>query len=94
MCPARNAVPGRVGESDAVFYAYAAPEPEGFKTARIAPAAAFYNRDLGEYLLKYEDMRTAPSPRAALLEFARSTYDAGASLAGWDRPALERREGI
>ena len=85
--------PGSVGVSDAAFYAYAAPEPPGFKTAKAAPAAAFYSRDLGEFLLKYEDMRTAPSPRAALLDFARSTYDAGASLGQWDRPALERHEG-
>jgi hypothetical protein len=86
--------PGTVGVSDAAFYAYVAPEPPGFKTAKAAPPAAFYSRDLGEFILKYEDMRTAPSPRAALLDFARSTYDAGASLAQWDRPALERHEGV
>jgi hypothetical protein len=86
--------PGREGMSDAVFYAYAAPEPAGFKTALVGPPSAFYNHDLNEFLLNYEDMRAAPSPGDALLEFARSTYDAGASLAGWDRQALERRSGI
>jgi Family of unknown function (DUF5996) len=86
--------PGSAGVSDAVFYAYAAPEPPGFKTAKVAPPAAFYSRELGEFILKYEDMRTAPSPRAALLDFARSTYEAGASLAEWDRSALERHERI
>jgi hypothetical protein len=84
--------PGRVGVSDAVFYAYAAPEPPGFKTARVGPPAAFYSSDLNEFFLKYEDMRTAASPRAALLEFARTTYEAAASLGAWDRLALERQE--
>jgi hypothetical protein len=86
--------PGRVGVSDAVFYAYAAPEPPGFKTARIGPPPAFYTTDLNEFLLKYDDMRTAASPRAALLEFARTTYEATASLGGWDRLALERQENV
>ena len=86
--------PGRVGVSDAVFYAYAAPEPLGFKTARIGPPAAFYTSDLNEFFLKYEDMRTAASPRAALLEFARTTYEATESLGGWDRVALERQENV
>jgi hypothetical protein len=84
--------PGRVGVSDAVFYAYAAPEPPGFKTARVGPPAAFYSSDLNEFFLKYEDMRTVASPRAALLEFARTTYEAAASLGRWDRLALERAE--
>src|SRR5438876_8777038 len=82
--------PGSAGVSDAAFYAYAAPEPPGFKTAPVGPRAAFYNHVLNEFILNYEDMRAAPSPRDALLEFARSTYDAGASLGGWDRQALER----
>ena len=82
--------PGSPGVSDAAFYAYAAPEPPGFKTALVGPRSAFYNHDLNEFMLKYEDMRAAPSPSDALLEFARSTYDAGASLGGWDRRALER----
>src|SRR5437899_7203189 len=82
--------PGSAGVSDAAFYAYAAPEPPGFKTAPVGPRPAFYSHDLNEFILKYEDMRAAASPRDALLEFARSTYDAGASLGGWDRQALER----
>jgi hypothetical protein len=84
--------PGTTGMSDAAFYAYAAPEPQGFNTARVGPSPAFYSTDLKEFLLKYEDMRTGASPRAALLEFARSTYDAGASLGSWDRSELERHD--
>jgi hypothetical protein len=38
----------------------------------------------------YDDVRAAASPRAALMEFLQSTYDAAADLAQWDRKALER----
>jgi hypothetical protein len=85
--------PGGGPVPDAAFYAYAAPEPAGFKTARVAPPAAFYSADFGEYILTYEDVRTAASPRAALLDFAQTTYDAGAALGGWDRRELERDGG-
>jgi hypothetical protein len=82
--------PGGGAMAEPAFYAYAAPEPAGFKTARVGPATAFYSTDLGEYLLKYEDVRTAPSPGGALLEFLQSTYEAGATLGGWNRAELER----
>ena len=73
--------PGKRAVPEAAFYAYAAPEPDGFKTARVGPAAAFYSADFGEFILKYEDVRTAPSPRIALMEFLQTTYEAGATLA-------------
>ena len=73
-----------------VFYAYAYPEPEGFKAAAVRPGTAFYSSDLGEFLLPYEEMRKAASPEGALMEFLQSTYDAAADLGGWDKEALER----
>lgn len=82
--------PGSGALTEAAFYSYAAPEPEGFKAARVGPAAAFYSADFNEFILKYEDVRRAASPRDALLEFLQTTYDAGARLGGWDRPELER----
>jgi len=79
------------GEFDApMFYAYAAPEPPGFRESEVGPAQAFYNAQLGEFLLPYDAVRIADDPAAALLEFAQSTYEAAANLAHWDRPALER----
>src|SRR4051794_39983283 len=75
---------------EAAFYSYAVPEPQGFKFAAVAPEAAYYHRDLGEFILPYEAVRTAPSPEAAVHAFIRSTYDAGADLAQWDRASLER----
>jgi hypothetical protein len=84
--------PGSGTMNEPAFYAYAAPEPEAFKTAKVRPAQAYYG-DAGaggEYFLKYEDVRTSPSPRQALMDFLQSTYDAGATLGKWDRKELER----
>ncbi len=72
------------------YYAYSVPEPAGLTDSIILPAAASYNRELGEFILPYEAVRTADHPDAMLLDFAQSTYEAGANLAGWDRAALER----
>jgi hypothetical protein len=82
--------PGTSGMSDAAFYSYAAPEPNGFKQARVQPSAAAYNASMAEFLLAYEDVRTSDSPSSSLLQFCQSTYDAAANLGKWDRLALER----
>ena len=83
--------PGGGAVPDAAFYAYAAPEPAGFKGAQVAPAEASYNRDVSEFILPYEAVRTQPNPAATLRSFLESTYEAGARLAHWDRASLERR---
>ena len=57
----------------------------------MRPEAAYYNSDLGEFILPYEAVRTADEPEAVLLEFLQSTYEAAADLANWDRDALERK---
>jgi len=82
--------PGRIGVIDAAFYSYTVPEPQGFKEAPVRPEAALYEKQIGEFILRYEDVRQAKSPTAALLEFCRTTYEAGASLGNWDRSSLER----
>jgi Family of unknown function (DUF5996) len=81
--------PGSVGVKDAAFYSYSAPEPQGFKEASVRPSAASYDKQINEFVLLYEDVRKAPSPTAALLEFCQTTYEAGASLGNWDRKELE-----
>jgi hypothetical protein len=81
--------PGSGDIKEAAFYSYMAPEPAGFKDAAVRPTGAHYDK-LGEFLLMYEDVRSAESPTAALLEFCQSTYEAGANMANWDRKALER----
>jgi Family of unknown function (DUF5996) len=82
--------PGSGPIQEAAFYAYAVPQPEGFARAAIRPASAWYSAEVGEFLLRYEDVRTANDPDAVLLDFLQSTYEAAADLAGWDRAALER----
>ena len=72
------------------FNAYIYPEPEGFPAAAVQPQAAYYDRSLGQFILPYDDLRGGGEPEAELLAFFRSTYEAGATLAGWDRGALER----
>jgi hypothetical protein len=84
--------PGPPGE-EGVFYAYAYPEPAGYRDAAVAPAGARWDDGLSEFVLPYELVRTARDPDATLLEFLRSTYEAAATAARWDREALERPDG-
>lgn len=81
------------GLGEAAFYAYAYPEPDGFRTAAVEPDAACYHDGLREFILPYEAVRTAPDPDAALLAFLQSTYETAAELGAWDRAALERATG-
>jgi Family of unknown function (DUF5996) len=72
------------------FYSYAAPEPPGFAERKVRPPAAFYHPVMKEFLLIYDDVRTASDPKTTLMDFLNSTYDAAADLGNWDRNALER----
>ena len=83
--------PGSGAIQEAAFYAYAVPEPPGLKTARVEPAAAAYNTDFSEFILPYDAVRTSGDPGGTLAAFLNSTYEAGATLAGWPRADLERR---
>jgi hypothetical protein len=84
--------PGPPGE-EGVFYAYAYPEAPGYRATPVAPAGARWDEALGEFILPYELVRTAPDPDAMLLRFLQSTYEAAADTARWDRAALERPNG-
>jgi hypothetical protein len=83
--------PGGGEVAGPAFYGYTAPEPPGLGQQAIRPEAGSYRDQLHEYVLMYDDVRRATSPRDEILEFAQSTYEAGANLAGWDRAALERK---
>lgn len=73
------------------FYAYAAPQPEGFDSTRVQPAAAYYDHSFGEFVLPYEAVRSSATPEEDLRAFLVSTYNAGAELGKWERGELERR---
>jgi hypothetical protein len=81
--------PGGGGIKGPAFYAYMAPEPAGYAT-RPALSSGAYHDQMHEFILMYDDVRRAKSPRVEILEFAQRTYQAGADLAGWERAALER----
>lgn len=77
------------GSAEGSFYAYAYPQPRGFERWKVAPDAAYFDAELGEFLLPYEAVRSADDPDARLLTFLQSTYEAAAELARWPRAALE-----
>jgi len=77
----------------AAFYSYAYPAPKGFASEAVRPRGAFFSEKLGEFLLPYDDVRTASDPDATLMEFLESTYEAAAATADWDREALECAQG-
>ena len=81
--------PGGGAIDSPMFYSYTAPAPTGLDKAAIHPGS--YGNELSEFVLRYEDVRRSASPDELLLEFMQSTYEAGASLANWNRAALERR---
>ncbi len=65
--------------------------PPDTATHRCQPSSAYFDQTLGEFVLRYADLRAADSPEEMLLAFFQSTYEAAANLAGWDREALEMR---
>jgi hypothetical protein len=73
------------------FYSYTAPEPAGLAEQPLRPEVASWEQPFGSShlgLLVYDGVRTAANPRETLLDFLESAYQAGATLAGWDRDAL------
>lgn len=82
--------PGGGAVKEAAFYAYAYPEPNGFRESRIRPEQAWYSDEMREFILPYERVRAADDPDEMLFEFFQSTYEAAAERGGWDRSDLER----
>jgi hypothetical protein len=83
-------LPGGATVDEPILYAYAAPEPPGFREARAQPPPTRYDAAVGEFVLPYAAARSAKDPQGAVLAFCRSVYLAGATLGGWDRASLER----
>ena len=80
--------PGNGGYGAAAFYCYAAPVPAGLAEKPVRPGA--WDAALGEFILRYDEVRASPSPDDAVMSFLETTYAAGADAAKWDRKALER----
>ena len=82
--------PGSGSLTGPAFFSYAFPEPAGFKETQVRPAPAFYSAEFNNFLLPYDDVRSAADPQTMVLEFLQSTYEASADLGHWDREKLER----
>jgi len=82
--------PGSGAVTEPAFYAYVRPEPASLPAMPVRPATAYYSRELADFILPYESVRSTSSPDATVLDFFQSVYDAGADLARWDRPSLDR----
>jgi hypothetical protein len=85
--------PGDARYGKAAFYAYAHPAPDGFADARLSPAAARWEADLGEYVLDWEDLVASPDPHAAALAFARSAFSHACAVCEWDHALAASAEG-
>jgi len=83
--------PGNGGYGRPAFYVYAYPEPDGYGDARLSMAEGFYDKNVGQFILPYDELRAARDPDTLLLAFLQETYEAAANLAKWDRAALERK---
>ena len=86
--------PGGGGVDYPAFYSYAYPAPAAFSELTVRPREAFFSKELGEFLLPYEAVRTAKDPDATLLAFLESTYDAAAVSGAWNRAELECSRGV
>jgi len=89
-CSSAGFWPGSGGVLAPAYYAYTVPEPSGLSKARIHPGDAYYDPHMQEFFLLYDKVRNAVDPGVMLLDFLQTSYAAGADLAGWDRPSLER----
>jgi hypothetical protein len=85
--------PGDGRYPKAAFYAYAHPAPPGFSRLSLSPAAARWDPAVGEYILDWDDVRSADDPHAAALEFARSAFRQACLACGWDMDLAASAEG-
>jgi hypothetical protein len=86
--------PGDARYGQAAFYAYAHPAPDGFAGATLSPAAAHWDAALGEYILNWADICSAPDPHAVALDFARSAFQHACAACDWDPALAASADGI
>jgi Family of unknown function (DUF5996) len=85
--------PGDARYPKAAFYSYAHPAPPGFGDLQLSPAAAHWDPKLGEYILDWDDVRSAPDPRATAVEFTRSAFLHACEVCGWNMSLAESAGG-
>jgi hypothetical protein len=85
--------PGDPSHPKAAFYAVTYPAAGQFEQATLAPEAAYWDENLGEFILDWDDVRAFPEPHAAAVEFAHSAFRHGAEARMWDIALLASAEG-
>jgi hypothetical protein len=83
--------PGDQRYGKSAFYAYAHPAVEGFPGADVE--AGRWDDTLGEYVLDWDDVRTAADPHETALRFARSAFHHACKVCEWDPALLASAEG-
>jgi Family of unknown function (DUF5996) len=86
--------PGDPRYGKAAFYAYAHPATEGFAGATLPVALAYWNAELGEYILDWDHVRSSVDPRSVALEFAREAFHHACAVCGWDQRLAATADGI
>jgi hypothetical protein len=85
--------PGDRNYGRSAFFAFAHPAPEDFADADLNPGAAHWDADLGEFVLEWEDIRSAEDPHALALEFAQSAFGHACNVCAWDPVLAGSAEG-
>ena len=86
--------PGDARYPRAAFFAFAFPAPVGFESATLSPPAAHWNADLKEYVLDWDAVRRAPTPRLAAIDFGRSAILHACMVCDWDPLLTASVEGL
>jgi hypothetical protein len=86
--------PGDARHSRPAFFAFAFPTAEGFDRATLSPPAARWDTVLGEYILDWDDVRVAPDPRRAAVDFGRSAIQHACTVCAWDPVLAASAEGV
>ncbi|MFF3248683.1 DUF5996 family protein [Streptomyces sp. NPDC002870] len=82
--------------AEPAFYSYTAPEPPALTGEPLKPATAHWvsRDDTHLAVLPYDAARAESDPRAAVLAFYESAYQAGSRRAGWDTARFGSPGGI
>jgi hypothetical protein len=85
--------PGDARHPRPAFFAFAVPAVPGIEGATLAPAAAHWDAELGEYILDWDDVRTAADPHRAAVDFGLSAIRHACVVCGWDPVLAASAEG-
>ena len=86
--------PGDARYPRAAFFAFAYPPQAGLESATVSPTAAHWDAQLGEYILDWDDARSAPDPHAVAVEFGRSIIRHACAVCNWDSTLAASAEGV